>query len=61
MLELRAVRSGGDFEHYIGTGHLLLGLIREGRGVAAKVLVEAGCDLDDLRDHVTRMIAPKTE
>ena len=45
----------------VGTGHLLLGLIREGRGVAAKVLVEAGCDLDDLRDHVTRMIAPKTE
>jgi len=44
----------------IGTGHILLGLIREGKGVAAKVLADVGCDLDGLRDDVTRMIEPTT-
>jgi ATP-dependent Clp protease ATP-binding subunit ClpA len=34
---------------YIGTEHLLLGLIREGRGLATQVLVDAGVDLQDLR------------
>ena len=33
----------------IGTEHLLLGLIREGQGLAAKILVDGGLSLDDLR------------
>ena len=40
----------------INGGHLLLGLLREGKGVAAKALTAAGCDLDALRDEVTRII-----
>ncbi|GAA4561591.1 hypothetical protein GCM10023176_00550 [Micromonospora coerulea] len=38
--------------HHIGTEHILLGLLREGRGLAALVLTEAGVDLDDLRRRV---------
>ncbi len=35
--------------HYIGTEHLLLGLVREGEGVAAKVLANLGVELDKVR------------
>ncbi|SCG34452.1 Clp protease N-terminal domain-containing protein [Micromonospora inositola] len=38
--------------HHIGTEHILLGLLREGNGLAALVLAEAGVDLDDLRRRV---------
>ncbi|WP_238453619.1 Clp protease N-terminal domain-containing protein [Micromonospora sp. ATA51] len=38
--------------HHIGTEHILLGLLREGQGLAALVLTEAGVDLDDLRRRV---------
>ncbi len=41
---------------YIGTGHLLLGLLREGEGLGAKLLVDAGVDLPSLRNDVTRRI-----
>jgi ATP-dependent Clp protease ATP-binding subunit ClpA len=37
---------------YIGTEHILLGLIREGNGLAAQILTEAGVDLADLRREV---------
>lgn len=58
VLEL-SLREATRLRHdHIGTGHVLLGLIREGKGVAAKVLIDAGCDLDGLRDDVARMIEP---
>jgi len=38
--------------NYIGTEHILLGLIREGEGLGALVLTDAGIGLDDLRDKV---------
>jgi ATP-dependent Clp protease ATP-binding subunit ClpA len=41
---------------YIGTEHLLLGLVREGDGVAAKVLSNLGVDLASVRAEVERMI-----
>jgi ATP-dependent Clp protease ATP-binding subunit ClpA len=60
VLEL-ALREAQRLQHgSIGTGHILLGLIREGKGVAAKVLADVGCDLDSLRDDITRMIEPPT-
>jgi ATP-dependent Clp protease ATP-binding subunit ClpA len=37
---------------HIGTGHILLGLIREGEGVAAQVLAKAGADLDQARMRI---------
>lgn len=42
--------------NYIGTEHLLLGLIREGDGVAAKALASKGVELEDTRKQVEEMI-----
>ncbi len=44
--------------NFLGTEHVLLGLLREGEGVGAKALVELGLDLEDVRGRVTRMIGP---
>ena len=43
--------------HYIGTEHLLLGLIQERDGVAAEVLADAGADLRRVRAEVVRLLA----
>jgi ATP-dependent Clp protease ATP-binding subunit ClpC len=43
--------------HYIGTEHLLLGLVREGEGIAAGVLESLGVSLDKVRAEVTRILA----
>jgi ATP-dependent Clp protease ATP-binding subunit ClpC len=54
-LSLReAVQLGHD---YIGTEHILLGLIREGDGVAAQVLVKLGADLNRVRQQVIQLIS----
>ncbi|MEB3185905.1 MAG: Clp protease N-terminal domain-containing protein, partial [bacterium] len=42
--------------NYIGTEHLLLGLIREGEGVAVRVLENLGVDLSRVRSNVIRML-----
>ncbi len=42
--------------NYIGTEHLLLGLIREGEGVAAKVLENLGVDLNKCRSNIIKML-----
>ena len=53
-LSLReAVQLGND---YIGTEHILLGLIREGDGVAAQVLVGSGVDLNRARQQVIELL-----
>jgi len=46
---------------YIGTEHLLLGIIRAGDGVAVEVLVSLGVDLEQLRDEVIDHITESTE
>ena len=43
--------------HYIGTEHLLLGLVREGEGIAAGVLESLGVNLDKARHEVIRTLA----
>jgi ATP-dependent Clp protease ATP-binding subunit ClpA len=48
-----ALQLGHD---YIGTEHILLGVIREGEGVAAQVLVERGADLDVVRHRVMGLL-----
>ena len=53
-LSLRESRALSDL--YIGTEHGLLGLIREGDGVAAHVLLELGADLERTREQVTRLL-----
>jgi ATP-dependent Clp protease ATP-binding subunit ClpA len=52
VLEL-SLREALQLRHnYIGTEHILLGLIREGEGLAAQALVDAGADLGDLRQRL---------
>ncbi len=47
------------FNHdYIGTEHILLGLVREGEGVACAVLQNLGADLDRLRMEIEKLISP---
>ena len=56
VLEL-SLREALQLSHdYIGTEHILLGLIREGDGVAAQVLVMLGCDLNRTRRQVIQML-----
>jgi len=43
--------------HYLGTEHLLLGLIREGEGVAAQVLMQLGADLSRVRQRVIELLS----
>jgi ATP-dependent Clp protease ATP-binding subunit ClpA len=56
VLEL-SVREAVRLKHRrISTGHLLLGLLREGKGLAPRILTDAGANLTALRDDVTRLI-----
>ena len=56
VLEL-SLREALQLGHnYIGTEHILLGLIREGDGVAAQVLVSLGCDLNRARQQVIQLL-----
>ncbi|WP_306232961.1 ATP-dependent Clp protease ATP-binding subunit [Agrococcus beijingensis] len=57
VLEL-SLREALQLGHnYIGTEHVLLGLIREGEGVAAQVLVKLGADLNRVRQTVNQLLA----
>lgn len=52
-----ALREAIHLKHnYIGTEHLLLGLIREGDGPAAKIITDAGVDLPDLRSRTLALL-----
>lgn len=53
-----ALRLGHD---YIGTEHLLLGLIREGEGIAVEILRNLGCDLDEIKRSVEDSIKSSGE
>ncbi|RMF70288.1 MAG: ATP-dependent Clp protease ATP-binding subunit [Calditrichaeota bacterium] len=53
-----ALRLGHD---YIGTEHLLLGLIREGEGIAVEILRNLGCDLDEIKRAVEDSVKPSGE
>jgi ATP-dependent Clp protease ATP-binding subunit ClpC len=56
VLEL-SLREALQLDHsYIGTEHILLGLMREGDGVAAQVLVRSGVDLNTARQEVIRLL-----
>src|SRR3979490_1278070 len=54
-LSLREALQRGH--NYIGTEHILLGLIREGEGVAAQVLVKLGADLNRVRQQVIQLLS----
>jgi len=56
-----AIEEARNLNHnYVGTEHLLLGLLREGEAVAAQVLMNLGLKLDDVREEVLTILAPNT-
>jgi ATP-dependent Clp protease ATP-binding subunit ClpA len=56
VLEL-AMSEARELNHsYVGTEHLLLGLVREEKGIAAQVLVDAGITLDSAREETVRIL-----
>jgi ATP-dependent Clp protease ATP-binding subunit ClpC len=56
VLEL-SMTEARDLDHsYVGTEHLLLGLLREEKGIAAQLLVDAGVTIDSARERVLQII-----
>jgi len=55
-LELAAEEARSLGHNYIGTEHLLLGLIREGEGIASQVLMNLGMDLNSVRNEVMELL-----
>ena len=56
VLELADREARALGHDYVGTEHILLGLIREGDGVAAQVLVKLGADLNRVRQQVIQLL-----
>ncbi len=56
VLALSREEAGRLHHSYIGTEHILLGLLREGEGVAAAVLKQMECDLENLREKVEEAV-----
>ncbi len=56
VIELAVDEARHMNHHYIGTEHLLLGLIREGEGIAAGVLQDLGVDLNQVRAETKRVL-----
>ncbi|MDD4856494.1 MAG: ATP-dependent Clp protease ATP-binding subunit [Candidatus Krumholzibacteria bacterium] len=57
VLELSVEEARFLGHNYVGTEHLLLGLIREGEGVAARVLLELGIDRKRVREEIMKSLA----
>ena len=58
VLALSASEARGLGHGYVGTEHILLGLLREGEGIAARVLENLDVDLDDARYEIMKMLDP---
>ncbi|KAJ0539997.1 ATP-dependent Clp protease ATP-binding subunit ClpA CD4B [Helianthus annuus] len=61
VLELSLEEARQLGHNYIGSEHLLLGLLREGEGVAARVLENLGADPNNIRTQVIRMVGESAE
>jgi ATP-dependent Clp protease ATP-binding subunit ClpC len=60
VLELSLEEAGNLGHNYIGTEHLLLGLIKENEGIAAQVLMNLGVKLEDVREEVLDFLGAET-
>lgn len=56
VIYLAQEEAGELYHDYIGTEHILLGLVKEGEGVAANVLYDMGIDLEDMRNQIIDII-----
>ena len=61
VLELSMEEASNLGHNYIGTEHLLLGLIKENEGIAAQVLMNLGVKLEDVRDEVLEVLGANSE
>jgi ATP-dependent Clp protease ATP-binding subunit ClpC len=61
VLELSMEEANELGHNYIGTEHLLLGLLRENDGVAAQVLLDLGLKLEDVRNEVLELLGAETQ
>ena len=61
VLELSLEAAQGLGHNYIGTEHLLLGLLREGEGIAAQVLGRLGVEYDAAREEIQELVGSGTE
>ncbi|MDP3142378.1 MAG: ATP-dependent Clp protease ATP-binding subunit [Candidatus Omnitrophota bacterium] len=59
-LELAAEEARSLGHNYIGTEHLLLGLLREGEGAASQVLINLGLDLNKVRNEIMELLGSAT-
>ncbi|MDY3108692.1 MAG: ATP-dependent Clp protease ATP-binding subunit [Lachnospiraceae bacterium] len=58
-LQLAATEAKAQKQHYIGTEHILIGLLEEGTGVAASVLTRAGVTVEALREMIRELLVPE--
>jgi len=56
VLDLAVEEARGMGHNYIGTEHILLGLVKEGEGIAAQVLENLGIDLEKLREKILELL-----
>jgi len=56
VMELSFYEARNLGHNYVGTEHLLLSLIREGEGVAARILKDSGVDLQNIREQILKML-----
>src|SRR3974377_222835 len=61
VLALARKEAEGFKHNYVGTEHLLLGLIKLGQGVAVNVLERMGLDLERVRMEVEKHVSPRPE
>ena len=61
VIELAVDEARRFNHHYIGTEHILLGLIREGQGIAAKVLENSGVQLERVREETLRVLSQRKQ
>nr|YP_009369862.1 ATP-dependent Clp protease ATP-binding subunit [Boldia erythrosiphon]ARO90550.1 ATP-dependent Clp protease ATP-binding subunit [Boldia erythrosiphon] len=61
VLELSLEEARQLGHNYIGTEHLLMGLVREGEGVAARVLENSGIDISSIRAEIIQMLGENSE
>lgn len=60
VIELAFEEARALSHNYIGTEHLLLGLVREGEGIAARVLSNLGADLSKIKAQITQLLGVET-
>ena len=60
LLQFAAEEADRLLHNYVGTEHLLLGILREERSVAAKILIEKGMRLNSVREHIVALLNEKT-